>query len=63
MELNEQPFAPTLAKKLGDVPHVSGLLRRIVFNITKVLQDSSGVMAFRVSSKYRQFLKNKLKMG
>ncbi len=29
MELNEQPFVPTLAHKLGDVPHVSGLLRRI----------------------------------
>ena len=29
MELNEQPFAPTLAAKLGDVPHVSGLLRRV----------------------------------
>ncbi|MEI9863586.1 MAG: hypothetical protein WDN00_03325 [Limisphaerales bacterium] len=29
MELNEQPFTPTLAHKLGDVPHVSGLLRRI----------------------------------
>ena len=29
MELKEQPFAPTLAHKLGDVPHVSGLLRRI----------------------------------
>ena len=29
MELKEQPFAPTLAHKLGEVPHVSGLLRRI----------------------------------
>ena len=29
MKLNEQPFAPTLAHKLGDVPHVSSLLRRI----------------------------------
>lgn len=29
MELKEQPFAPTLAHKLGDVPHVSGLLRRL----------------------------------
>lgn len=29
VELNDQPFAPTLAQKLGDVPHVSGLLRRI----------------------------------
>ncbi len=29
MELNEQPFAPTLAHKLGEVSHVSGLLRRI----------------------------------
>ena len=29
MEMNEQPFAPTLAHRLGDVPHVSGLLRRI----------------------------------
>lgn len=29
MELKEQTFAPTLAHKLGDVPHVSGLLRRI----------------------------------
>ena len=29
MILNEQPFALTLAHKLGDVPHVSGLLRRI----------------------------------
>ena len=29
MELKEQSFAPTLAHKLGDVPHVSGLLRRI----------------------------------
>ena len=28
-ELKEQPFAPTLACKLGDVPHVSGLLRRV----------------------------------
>ena len=29
MELREQAVAPTLANKLGDVPHVSGLLRRI----------------------------------
>ena len=29
MDLKEQPFVPTLAHKLGDVPHVSGLLRRI----------------------------------
>ena len=29
MELKDQPFAPTLAHKLGDVPHVPGLLRRI----------------------------------
>jgi len=29
VELKKQPFAPTLAQKLGDVPHVSGLLRRI----------------------------------
>jgi hypothetical protein len=29
VELKEQPLAPTLAHKLGDVPHVSGLLRRI----------------------------------
>jgi hypothetical protein len=29
MELREQPFAPTLAINLGEVPHVSGLLRRI----------------------------------
>jgi hypothetical protein len=29
VELKDQPFAPTLAHKLGDVPHVSGLLRRI----------------------------------
>ena len=29
MELKEQPFAPTLAHELGDVPHESGLLRRI----------------------------------
>ena len=29
MELKDQPFAPTLAHKLGEVPHVSGLLRRI----------------------------------
>jgi len=29
VELKEQPFEPTLAHKLGDVPHVSGLLRRI----------------------------------
>ena len=29
MELKEQPFTPTLAQKLGDVPHVSGLLHRI----------------------------------
>ncbi len=29
MDLKEQPFAPTLAHKLGEVPHVSGLLRRI----------------------------------
>lgn len=27
MELKEQPFAPTLAHKLGDVPHVSGLVK------------------------------------
>ena len=30
VELKEQPFAPTLAYKLGGVPYVSGLLRRIV---------------------------------
>jgi hypothetical protein len=29
VELKDQAFAPTLAHKLGDVPHVSGLLRRI----------------------------------
>ena len=29
MELKEQPFAPTLARRLGDVPHISGLLRRL----------------------------------
>lgn len=29
MKLKEQPFAPTLTNKLGDVPLVSGLLRRI----------------------------------
>lgn len=29
MQLNDQPFAPTLAHKLGDVPHNSRLLRRI----------------------------------
>lgn len=29
MELKEQTLAPTLAHKLGDVPHVSGLLRHI----------------------------------
>jgi hypothetical protein len=29
MELKDQPSAPALAHKLGDVPHVSGLLRRI----------------------------------
>ncbi|MEY4917348.1 MAG: hypothetical protein RL616_1261 [Verrucomicrobiota bacterium] len=29
MQLNDQPFAPTLAQKLGEVAHVSGLLRRI----------------------------------
>ena len=29
MELKEQPFAPTLARRLGDVPYVSGLLRRL----------------------------------
>ena len=29
MELKEQPSPQTLAHKLGDVPHVSGLLRRI----------------------------------
>lgn len=26
MDLKEQPFTPTLASRLGDVPHVSGLL-------------------------------------
>jgi hypothetical protein len=29
VELKEQLFAPTLAVRLGDVPHVSGLLRRL----------------------------------
>ena len=29
MELKEEQFAPTLARRLGDVPHVSGLLRRL----------------------------------
>ena len=29
MELKEQPASPTLARRLGDVPHVSGLLRRL----------------------------------
>jgi hypothetical protein len=29
VELKEQPFAPTLAHKLSDVPHVSRLLRHI----------------------------------
>jgi hypothetical protein len=27
VELNDQAAAPTLAQKLGEVPHVSGLLR------------------------------------
>jgi hypothetical protein len=29
MELKEQPLATTLARRLGEVPHVSGLLRRL----------------------------------
>ena len=29
MELKEQLFTPTLARRLGEVPHVSGLLRRL----------------------------------
>jgi hypothetical protein len=29
MELKEQALAPTFARKLGDIPHVSGLLRHI----------------------------------
>jgi hypothetical protein len=29
MELKEQPLAATLARALGEVPHVSGLLRRL----------------------------------
>ena len=29
MELKEQSFTPTLARKLGEVPHVSGLLQRM----------------------------------
>src|SRR5438045_8798892 len=29
MELKDQSLAPTLARKLGDVPHISGLLRRL----------------------------------
>jgi len=29
VELNEQPFAPTLARKLGDTAHVSGLAIRL----------------------------------
>jgi len=29
VELHEQRCAPTLARKLGEVPHVSGLLRRL----------------------------------
>ena len=29
MELKEQSFTPTLARNLGDVPHVSGLLRHL----------------------------------
>ena len=29
MELKEQLLSPSLASKLGDVPHVSGLLRRL----------------------------------
>ncbi len=29
MQLKEQPFAALLATRLGDVPHVSGLLRRV----------------------------------
>jgi hypothetical protein len=29
VQLNDQAAAPTFAHKLGDVPHVSGLLRRI----------------------------------
>lgn len=29
MQLKDQPGAPLLATKLGDVPHVSGLLRRL----------------------------------
>jgi len=29
MELKEQPYAPTLAHKLGDTSHVSGLAIRL----------------------------------
>jgi hypothetical protein len=29
VELKEQPYTPTLAHELGDVPHVSGLLHRV----------------------------------
>jgi hypothetical protein len=29
MKLKQQPLATTLARRLGDVPHVSGLLRRL----------------------------------
>ena len=29
MELNDQAVVPTLAHELGDVPHVSGLLRHV----------------------------------
>lgn len=31
MEVTKQPLAPTLGRKLGDIPHVSGLLRRLAY--------------------------------
>jgi len=33
VELKEQPLAPPLARKLGEVPHVSGLLRRLACSV------------------------------
>ena len=57
MELKERPFAPTLARKLGDVPHISGLLRRLAQTSGaggRVAEWSLNVAARRGTHHYRR---------
>jgi hypothetical protein len=50
VQLKEQSFVPTLARKLGDVPHVSGLLRRIA-EIRGAGERVTGLVIFKPGRK------------